>query len=172
MTAGRPTLYSPELAEAIYNRILDGVSLPKLCAEEGMPSRQTLWQWMQDKKDFLTLITQARRARAAYYVDEIVDIADESTPEDWQVKRLKIEAIKNYAKMVDPVAYGDRVEHTGAGGKPLIPDNSDVNQLSKILAYFFSAGLAAREQQGAVDGETVEQVEQRTIEAGDHLPDA
>lgn len=169
MPAGRPTKYSPELAQDIYNRIIEGESIPKICRSEEMPSRVTLWQWMQDKEDFLTLITKARRARAAYYVDELVDIAEEAKPEDWQVKRLKIEAIKNYAKMVDPSAYGDRVEHTGAGGKPLIPQDNDIAKLSKILAYFFSAGLVARNNQGADDGQTVEQL---TIEGGDNLSDS
>lgn len=171
MTAGRPTLYTPELAQEIHNRIVQGASIPKLCDQDDMPGRTTLWQWMQDNAEFANILARARKARAHFSVEQMLDIADEATPEDWQVKRLKIESIKTYAKLADPETYGDKIAHTGANGKPLITDNSDVNQLSKILAYFFSAGLAAR-QQGAVDGETVEQVEQRAIEAGDHLPDS
>ena len=170
MTIGRPTLYSPELAKEICERVIQGTSIPKLCEEEGMPHRSTIWQWMQDNAEFSNILARARKARAHFSVEQMIDIADEATPEDWQVKRLKIESIKTYAKLADPETYGDKIAHTGAGGKPLIPDNSDVNQLSKILAYFFSAGLAAREQQGAVDGETQGEG-QRTIEAGDHLPD-
>ena len=175
MTAGRPTLYSPELAETIYERIVKGKSLVSVCQDADMPSIVSVWRWRQKDENFEKLVSEALRARVILGVEHATDLADNSALEDVPLTKLQIDTRLRVAKMVCPELYSDRVEHTGANGVPLIPDESDLGKLSKILAYFFSAGLAAREQQGAVDGETVEQVEQlegqRTIEAGDHLPD-
>lgn len=168
MTAGRPTLFSPEIAETIYQRVLGGRSLMAVCEDRDMPSIVSVWRWRQKDENFEKLITEALKAKAILSVEHAVSLADESTLEDVPLTKLQIDTRLRVAKMICPELYSDRVEHTGAGGKPLIPQDNDIAKLSKILAYFFSAGLVARNNQGADDGQTVEQL---TIEASDNLPD-
>jgi len=38
--------YSPETAEKILNRIMDGEMLTKICAEDDMPTRREFYGWM------------------------------------------------------------------------------------------------------------------------------
>jgi len=166
MPAGRPTIYSQELAQDIYNRVVEGASIPKICQLDGMPHRATIWAWMKEKPEFSDLLTRARKARAHFAVEQIIEIADEATPDDWQVKRLKIEAIKNYAKLADPESYGDRTEITGAGGAPLVPQIDAGESMRRLV--FAIAGAAA----GLIGGADANQAETETIEGqAKRIPD-
>lgn len=67
-------------------------------------------------------IARAREAQQEALIDETVDMADDATPEDWQVVKLRIWARQWRAGKLAPKKYGERasVEHTGADGGPLV----------------------------------------------------
>jgi len=74
---GRPSLYSEELVETICDRIAGGEALVNICKDEGMPSRLTVLKWLNKYEEFGNLYAKAREAQADFYLEQIIDIADE-----------------------------------------------------------------------------------------------
>lgn len=142
---GRPTRYSNQIADEILDRMCSGETLTSICQSEHLPSRTTVWQWyVDDRRGFSNRYARARVAQAAYYVDEILVIADDVSEdvvmdtvgfdesgdpiqvervnrEHIQRSKIRIESRKWLAKVLDPASYGDkqRLEHTGADGGPV-----------------------------------------------------
>jgi hypothetical protein len=134
MQQGRPTEYTPEIAEKICNGIAAGQSLRKICQAEEMPAPSTVCGWvLDDRNGFSEQYDKSRRLQAQLLADELFDIADDST-NDYMLKqsksgeeyeavnpevigrsRLRIDTRKWYLSKVLPKIYGDRIttEHTG-----------------------------------------------------------
>jgi hypothetical protein len=77
-TAGRPTLYTAELADRILDQLSDGRPLAHVCRDPGMPSHATVRQWEKDNREGFA--ARYRRAREIGYhvmADEILAIADD-----------------------------------------------------------------------------------------------
>ena len=132
----RPTIYSDQLAKAICKRLAEGESLRAICGDEGMPVKSTVLGWLFDgaHDDFSDQYTRARQAQAELLADEIVEIADD-TADDWTTdkdgkkivnhqyisrSRLRVDARKWVASKLLPKVYGDRLQHTGEGGGPIV----------------------------------------------------
>lgn len=80
---GRPSIFTEELASDILSKMADGLSVSEICRMEGMPARSTVMLWVaQDKNGFLDRYAKACQARAYYWADEILDIADDGN-NDW-----------------------------------------------------------------------------------------
>ena len=75
----RPTKYSKELADKICERMANGESLRAICKDESMPARSTVTLWAADNREgFSVRYEVAFAARAHYWADELLDIADDS----------------------------------------------------------------------------------------------
>lgn len=149
MTAGRPTLYTEELAEKICGAIAsNSLSLDKLSAKlEWFPTKHTIFAWRRQHKEFSHQYAQAKREQIETLVDEILDIADtqalDSTIDDHgnavpdneyiQRSRLRIDTRKWLASKLMPKIYGERVltEITSAEEKTLSEMSTD--ELKKEL---------------------------------------
>jgi hypothetical protein len=118
---GRPTSYTPEIAEEICDRMIEGESLNKICSQEGMPSRVTVYRWLDGNEAFRHKYARAREAQAHYYFELIRDIAfddkgdfyveDGKTVADHarvQRARLKVDALKWTSSKLLPRVYGDK----------------------------------------------------------------
>lgn len=130
--AGRPTIYSDAMADAILTRLADGEPLTRICKDPGMPGLTTVYRWLESDESFRNKYTRAREEQADTLADEIVRIADEAPPHDgetgkidsawvaWQ--RNRVEARKWTASKLKPKKYGDRLtnEHTGPDGGPVV----------------------------------------------------
>lgn len=57
-----PVRFSAALARAICSRVAAGESQMAICAEPGMPSRATLWRWVQEIPRFAAAFRKARAA--------------------------------------------------------------------------------------------------------------
>ena len=80
---GRPSVYTEEIATAILERMYAGESLRSICASDDMPNRSTVLLWsVQDRNGFSAHYARACEARAQYWADELLDIADDGT-NDW-----------------------------------------------------------------------------------------
>jgi len=123
--------YSPEIARYICHEIMKTRSLKSVCTDSGTPSRDTVIGWLAcpDKADFREMYYYARRIAAEIHVDDIFEIAND-TSNDWQeVKdakglvidhkpnnealqrsKLKIDTIKWYAAKMIPRIYGDKLD--------------------------------------------------------------
>ena len=128
---GRPAIYTPELAKAVCDRLEHGETLVAIVRDPLMPSRMTVYRWLQSDEKFREEYARARDAQADHFAEEIVDIADaepslifknvdgvdvasvDSTAVN--LLRLRIDARKWYASKVAPKKYGDKIETTHRG---------------------------------------------------------
>lgn len=129
---GRPSDFTPEIAEYICGKIAEGKSMRSICAEDSMPSLPTVFSWMRKFPEFLKQYETAMEMRAVYYSEELMEIADDGT-NDWmlnnrpdnpgwvangealQRSRLRVDTRKWVASKLLPKKYGDKVgvEHSG-----------------------------------------------------------
>jgi len=122
---GRPTLYTPELAQEIVDRLLNGESLVKIADDAQMPARVTIYRWFDEYPDFGTKCARAREGLADFLVDEIEKLAASANKENIEVMKLRISVAQWRAMKMAPRQYGDRVrqELTGANGGPIQTEN-------------------------------------------------
>jgi hypothetical protein len=118
VSAGRPSIYSAELADTIIDGITSGLSLRAICRADGMPDRATVFRWLEARPDFAAKYARAREFQAEANAEEIIDIADDE--DDAQRARVRIDARKWVAAKLLPKRYGDKatVQHEG-GDKPI-----------------------------------------------------
>jgi hypothetical protein len=115
--------YSPELADRVLERMVEGDSLRKICEAEGMPSRRSIFYWLKDNEEFRERYEIARLMQVEYWAHEIIEIADDTSGdfiinehgervfdhENVQRAKLKIGARKWLMSKLHPARYGDRV---------------------------------------------------------------
>jgi hypothetical protein len=141
---GRPTKYTPELADKICALVAEGMSLRKVCLIEEMPSRDTVYQWIVKHDAFSDLYAKAKADGAIAMAEEILDIADDGSNdymemlaangdespgvaayklhgEHIQRSRLRVDTRKWLLAKLQPKKYGDKVDvnHDVAEGSQL-----------------------------------------------------
>lgn len=103
-----------------------------------MPSRTFVTDWLREDKDFADQYARAREDLLEHWADQIVAIADDSSC-DWETRkrengeeyevanpevvnraRLRVDTRKWLMSKLAPRKYGDKVEHTGANGGPVV----------------------------------------------------
>jgi hypothetical protein len=125
------TTYTQEIADSICESIADGKSLREICKADDMPSRATVFKWLNDIEGFSDQYARAREEQAETLADEIISIIDQAA-EPLMVEgvplladgkpiliasqvsvahaRLKMDARKWVASKLKPKKYGDKVE--------------------------------------------------------------
>lgn len=113
---GRPSDYTTEIADEIVSRIIDGETLVEICQSEHLPSRGTVYRWMDERPDFETRCARAREAQAEYMDHLILTEAKACTVENAQAAKVKISAYQWRAGKLDRGRFGDRMhqEHSGS----------------------------------------------------------
>lgn len=124
----RPTEYSPEIVDAICDRMAEGKGLVEICSAPDMPGRSTVYRWIESNADFRRRHAKAREAQMDYYAELILKIAfDESGDVIYdqdkdgktsavanhakvQRDRLKVDTLKWTAARLFPKRYGDKFE--------------------------------------------------------------
>lgn len=109
---GRPSIYTDDLANEICERIANGESLVKICRDDDMPSRETVYAWLRESSQFSDMYAHAREQQAHYFVDEMIEIADKVLEDSAAVQkaRLQIDTRKWAAAKLNKAAYGDGTE--------------------------------------------------------------
>ena len=88
-TMGRPTLYTPELAERILHELGDGRTVRDICRAAGMPSSSTVRLWVvEDRDGFAARFHRAREFACHDMAEEIVEIVDDGR-NDWMERRTR-----------------------------------------------------------------------------------
>lgn len=120
MAGGRPSDFTPEIANAICEALIEGKSLRAICKTDGMPSASTVCRWLGQNEAFREQYAHARDAQADTLADETLSIADDAGL-DPQDKRVRIDTRKWLAGKLKPKRYGDAVQmkHTGEDGGPV-----------------------------------------------------
>lgn len=127
----RKSLYTPEIAKAICERLAAGESLRAICRDEGMPSEVTVREWVIDNREgFYAPYTRAREIQAMGWADEILSIADDAAA-DWVARRegkkelnsehvarsrMRLDTRKWLLSKMLPKVYGDKLQHANAAG--------------------------------------------------------
>jgi transposase len=111
----RPSVDDPAAIEALCNRLADGMSIRRACEQPECPAARNVFRRMAKDEAFGSIIARAREAQQHAIIDEITDMADAATSENWQVVRLRIWARQWQASKLAARTYGDKVqaEHTG-----------------------------------------------------------
>ena len=128
---GRPSKYTPELIEAICERLSKGEPLAAICRDEGMPHVSTLWRWAEEDSEQGRDISQ-RVARArddgfeSIAVDclQIIDSEPSIVPStgakdsaDVSWKKARAETRLKLLACWNPKRYGNKVDVTSGGDK-------------------------------------------------------
>lgn len=88
------TTMTPELVDEICTRIAMGESVANICRDESMPARSTVMLWAATDRDgFSDRYEQACKARAMYWADEILDIADDASNDYMEITGKDDDAI-------------------------------------------------------------------------------
>jgi hypothetical protein len=121
------TTYKPALAAKLCAALAAGESgkdsLRSVCKLPGMPSRATVYRWLEESTEFQALYAKATTQRADGYIDEIVEIADTApgTKSGIAKAKLRIYAREKYAAKIAPRKYGEKIDvnHGGQGDNPI-----------------------------------------------------
>lgn len=140
MPGGRPSLYTDEIADAICEAIIEGGALYRICEQEGFPSENTVYRWIEEKPEFREKYARARELQQDREADKIVVIADETT--DPNKARLQIDARKWRASKLAPKKYGDRLDLNHSGSIQQLSDEQLDARLTELLGKS-RAGIAA-----------------------------
>lgn len=125
MSGGRPRVRPKPtdlgILEAICDRLAAGEAIRNICKDEAMPRAAEIYVEMYRNEAFRNGIARAREAQQEHEADFMVEVADEATPENVQVAKLRIWARQWRAAKLAPKRYGDKttVENTGADGGPI-----------------------------------------------------
>jgi len=164
MPAGRPPIYTEEIADTICERLCLGESLRRILKDEGMPSMPTVMRWLMNKPEFETKYVRARRMQAEVWADEMIDIADDSTndymkkkgkeegvevnQENLQRSKMRLEQRRWFAEKLLPKVYGPKIAIGGTDDLPPIQMTKalDVSSLSieelNVLAVALEKSIA------------------------------
>jgi hypothetical protein len=125
MSAGRPSEYTPETAEAICIRLASGESLRTVCADADMPDKTTVLRWLARNEEFRIQYARSKEESAEAVAEQYFDILDELPPAKadgsldsaavmWAKNRA--DARKWYLSKIMPKKYGDKIqtEHSGS----------------------------------------------------------
>lgn len=128
---GRPSKYTPELAEEICQRLSEGEPLRQICRDEHMPAWQKVYEWMDKDVNLSGAIARAREAgqdamaEKAYLemYQEPERILSEGggkiDPGHVQLVKARAEITLKLLAKWNPKRYGDRVELAGDKNNPL-----------------------------------------------------
>ena len=74
---GRPSIFSPALADRLCERLADGETLRAICRDEGMPDERTVRRWaLDDLEGFSAQYARAREIGYQSMADDLTEIAD------------------------------------------------------------------------------------------------
>jgi hypothetical protein len=131
---GRPSSYSEAVASEICQRMTTGQGLLRICADDHMPDRATVYRWLEANAGFRDRYVRAREALMDFYAEQILvvafdesgDIVVDQAPDGRsktvanhakvQRDRLKVDSLKWIASRLFPKRYGDKMELLGQDG--------------------------------------------------------
>jgi hypothetical protein len=110
---GRPTDYTSKKGDRICDIIsTSSMGINKICeayADSDLPKdAATVRKWRLQNPEFAIKYARAKLSQADIFAEECIEIADNSTPENVNKDRLRIDTRKWLASKLLPKQYGDR----------------------------------------------------------------
>lgn len=110
-----------DTALVICQKIREGATLKQIGDDPDLPSLTVLHYWRRTNASFDEEIKLARKERAEYYHDKVLEIAEEVIDRDEvSVAKFKADQYKWAAEKGDPSSYGNKIEHSGSNTAPSI----------------------------------------------------
>lgn len=135
----RPTTYNEDIAAEVCGYLALGESLRKVCRRKGMPAPSTVFLWLRDHQEFSEQYTRAKEEAADMFVEDILEIADNSKKDKLPVYKVdeitgektlvgytesknsvrraqvQIDSRKWLAMKLKPKKYGEKLDMTTNG---------------------------------------------------------
>lgn len=137
--SGKASSYSTEIADKICTLMVEeGMDLVAICKRDDMPSRMTVYRWMDEHREFDARIARAREGLADWSAARIAEIAENTTKETAEADRLRVHAHQWRAARLAPRRWGDKVE--------VKADVEVTSAPSEHLATFLAMAMAPKGQ--------------------------
>lgn len=122
---GRPSKYTPEVADEIISRLSLGETLTRICRDAHLPDRITVWRWEEDHPEFMQRMRGARLKQADSLFDELQDLPDEVLQRREHIDKVKlqVDVRKFRVARLNRALYGDK-QDLNLGGQPDNPVQS------------------------------------------------
>lgn len=151
MPAGRPTLYTTEIAREICDAIAESMfSLKTLCERNPhWPRSRTIREWRRTNKEFMRMYADAKEDQSDLMAEEILEIADdvsrdtiiktnrdgdesyECANHEWiNRSRLRVDSRKWVASKLKPKTYGDKVDLSPSLENPFLQNANELDAKS------------------------------------------
>lgn len=123
---GRPTIKTDELLDTICKRIALGESMRSVCRDDGMPTMESIWEWLRNDSRFVEQYERAAAERTDAQQELLLEIGDDAIAhaESADPKaanavvnayKLKSDALRWSMSKMKPKKYGDKVDITSDG---------------------------------------------------------
>lgn len=113
----RESSYTPEIGDAICDRLINMESLRSICLDPEMPTTKTVFNWADSNPDFFAKYARARYIQAHALENDMAEIEERvlSGELDAAAARAVLGSKQWRAAKLAPKVYGDKmeVEHTG-----------------------------------------------------------
>ena len=152
---GRPSAYSPEIADRLCDRIAMREPLSKITRDADMPCETTIYKWRQQFPEFAEKVARAREHRGEMRVDENDVVAQKVLDGEIDPNVGRVYILNNQwaAAREASKSYGDRLQaDMTCAGKPLT-SASDLD-IAKALAHALAAPASAGADE-SIDAEAV-----------------
>lgn len=151
MTAGRPSIYTLELADRICERLAAGESMRSVARDPDMPAMSSMWKWIRENEEFSLQYAKAKTESADALVEDMLHIADNEATQEIEVDgkfvkvkdgasvahaRLRVDTRKWAASKLKPKKYGEKIQQelTGKdGGAIEISETERTQRINGIL---------------------------------------
>ena len=110
-----------DMALLICQKVREGATLKEIGDDSTLPSLTVIHYWRRTNATFDEEIKLARKDRAEYYADKVIEIAEQVVDkDDVPVAKFKADQYKWAAEKGDPSSYGNKIEHTGSNTAPAL----------------------------------------------------
>ena len=126
MTAGRPTLYTQDLADRICQELSEGRSLRTICLQDDLPDARTVFRWLRTNEQFCQQYARAKEESTDAMSEDILALSDgaidvikggaeKKSSALGQAVRLQVDTRKWIMSKMKPKKYGDKLDMTSDG---------------------------------------------------------
>jgi hypothetical protein len=113
--------FNMDTALLVCQKIREGATLKQIGDDPALPNLTVIHYWRRSNLSFNEEIKLARKERAEYYHDKVLEIAEETVDRDEvTVAKFKTDQYRWAAEKGDPSSYGNKIEHSGSNTAPSI----------------------------------------------------
>lgn len=153
---GRVTTYSPDIADTIYDLMVEGMDMTEACNALGL-NRGTVYRWKDANPEFESLCARAREAMMEKRISNLRTLIAEyegDPKKDPQFLKYKLSLEQWNAERIAPRMYGlkNKTEISGVNGNPIqiqqhsIIDSRNLTQDEREMLRQVLLAAQSREQ--------------------------